>query len=289
MNSLNHTRSLFRKLAMVVAACAAFQRADATLLFEDGFNYNAGSLGPANVSPPGLSGNAYAGGSSRITVVNGNLTYSGLQDLGGNSIQDLWTGAGSVINTYTDQNIGTTASIYYSFLLNATAISVGTNYLTSLNPGTGSPNGSSDALQVDIGSATGTGYFVGLRTPGKSITLDLSTPLSLNTTYLVVAEYTFGAVGVSSASLYLDPIPGGSQPTADITLAGNGTVTDIADVGFKAQSTPADTFLIDNIFIGTTWGDVTPVAVAPEPGSLSLVLAGMGALGFAARFRRIRK
>jgi PEP-CTERM motif len=286
MNS--HLHSLFGKLFIVVAACAAFQRADATLLYEDGFNYPTGGLNNSDVSPVGLSGNAWGGGSSRITVVSGNLTYSGLQDLGGNSIQDTWTGAGSVFNTYADQNSG---SIYYSFLLNATAISVGTNYLTALNPASGPPNGSSDALQVDVAASTasGTGYFIGLRTAGKSVTLDTTTVLSLNTTYLVVAEYTFGAVGVSAANLYLDPVPGGSQPTAAVTLAGSGTVTDIDDVGFKAQSTPADTFLMDNILIGTAWGDVTPVAVAPEPGTLSLVLAGMGALGLAARYRRVRK
>jgi hypothetical protein len=286
MKSSIHSRFALSKLFIMAAALAAFQRADATLLFEDGFNYNPGSLGPANVSPPGLSGNAYGGGSSRITVVSGNLTYPGLQDLGGNSIQDTWTGAGSVYNTYADQNIGTTASIYYSFLLNATAISVGTNYLTSLNPGVQTPNGSSDALQIDVAPGIAGNYVLGLRTAGKSITVDFGTQLSLNTTYLVVAEYTFGGVGVSSASLFVNPTPGGSQPAADLTLAGSGTVTDIDDVGFKAQSTPADTFLIDNIFIGTTWGDVTP---APEPGTLSLVLAGMGALGLVTRFRRIRK
>lgn len=284
MNSQLH--SLFGKLFIVVAACAALQRADATLLFEDGFNYNTGGLNASDVSPAGLSGNAWSSGSSHITVVSGNLTYSGLQDLGGNMVSNVWgVSAGSVINTYTSQTSG---SIYYSFLLNATVAPSTSTYLTSLNPGTGTPNGSGDALQVDVAPATG-GYEVGLRTAGASITLNTSTILSLNTTYLVVAEYTFGSLG--SASLFLDPTPGGSQPTAAVTLAGNGTVTSIADVGFKAQNTPTTgTFLLDNVLIGTTWGDVTPVAVAaPEPGSLSLILAGLGALGLAARYRRARK
>jgi hypothetical protein len=284
MNSSIRSRSVLR-IFILAAACAAFQRADATLLFEDGFNYTAGALGSSDVSPSGLSGNAWGGGNSHITVVSGDLTYSGLEDLGGNSLQDVWsTGAGSVFNTYSDQNSG---SIFYSFLLDTTTAPGSSTYLTALNPGTGSPNGSTDALQVDVASATG-GYEVGLRTPGKSITFDTATVLSLNTTYLIVAEYTFGTSSTSLASLFVDPVPGGSQPTAAVTLAGNGTVTDIDDVGFKSQTGTTGTFLIDNILIGTTWSDVTPQAT-PEPASLSLVLAGMGALGFAARYRRARK
>lgn len=290
MNNSLLSRSALSKLFIAAAACAALQRADATLLFEDGFNYNTGGLNASDTSPAGLSGNAWSSGSSHITVVNGDLTYPGLLDLGGNSIQDVWNiGAGTVINTYTDQNVGTTASIYYSFLLNASVAPSASTYLTALNSGTASPNGGTDGLQVDVAPATG-GYEVGIRTAGKSITLDTATVLSLNTTYLVVAEYTFGSVGTSAAQLYLDPIPGGSQPTAAVTLAGAGTVTDLDDVGFKAQTSGTlGTFQMDNLLIGTTWADVTPVAVAPEPGSLSLVLAGMGALGLVTRLRRVRK
>ena len=273
------------KILAVAAACMALQRADATLLFEDGFNYNTGGLNASDVSPAGLSGNAWSSGSSHITVVSGNLTYSGLQDLGGNSVQDVWgVSAGSVINTYANQTGG---SIYYSFLLDATVAPSANQYLTSLNPGTGAPNGSSDALQVDVGPNAGGGYQVGLRTAGASITL-ASTVLSLNTTYLVVAEYTFGGNGV--ASLYLDPVAGGTQPvTADVTLNGNGTVAALDDVGFKAQNTPVTgTFLIDNLMIGTAWGDVTPTASpVPEPQSYALVATGMGLLGLITR--RIRR
>jgi PEP-CTERM motif len=270
------------KLAAVAATCLAVQSARATQLFTDGFNYAPGGLNASDVSPAGLSGNAWSAGSSHITVVSGGMSYTGLQDLGGNSIQDVWgVSAGSVVNTYASQTSG---SVYYSFLLDCQIAPSASTYLTALNPGTGAPNGSSDALQVDVAPG-GTGYKIGLRTAGASITLD-SPILSLNATYLVVAEYTFGGLG--SASLFLNPIAGGTQPTADVTLAGNGTVVSLADVGFKAQTTPTTgQFLIDNIFIGSTWGDVTPLAVAsPEPSTLAL--AGLGLL-LAAKFRRARR
>ena len=283
MKTSIHSRFAFGKLLIVAALCAAFQRADATLLFEDGFNYSTGGLGSSDISPAGLSGNAWASGSSHITIVSGDLTYPNLLDLGGNSIQDVWgSSAGSVYNTFADQNSG---SIYYSFLLDATAAPSASQYLTALNQGNNTPNGSSDELQVDVAPATG-GYEVGLRTAGRSITLDTSTVLSINQTYLVVAEYTFGASNVSSAALYLDPIAGGTQPTAAVTLLGTGTVTDIDDVGFKAQSSSTTgSFLMDNILIGTTWSDVTPIAT-PEPQSCALTLTGLGLFGLLVRFRR---
>ena len=113
----------------------------------------------------------------------------------------------------------------------------------------------------------------------------MGTPvLSLNTTYMVVAEYTFGSPG--SASLYENPTIGASQPAANVTLNGNGTVSTIDDIGFKAQSSSTTgTFLVDNAIVGTTWADVTPQAV-PEPSSLAL--AAVGLLGVAARLRRPR-
>lgn len=282
MKSSIQSRFGYFKLLTVAAACLAFQHADATLLFEDGFNYNDGSLGASDVSPPGLSGNAWAGGNSHIVVTNFNLTYPGLQNLGGNGLQDTWgINSGTVYNTYANQTSG---SIYYSFLLDATVAPSGTNYLTSLNPGTSTPNGSGDALQVDVG-AVGSGYEVGLRTAGASLTLDPFTLLTAGNTYLVVAEFTFGGNG--TASLYVDPIPGGSQGPADVTLTGNGTVSAIDDVGFKAQSSGTGTFLIDNLMIGTTWADVTPaVTLTPEPQSYALMLAGFMAFIFAKRFRR---
>jgi hypothetical protein len=280
MHASIQSRFTSGKLAVCAAAILASQTVHATLLFQDGYNYAAGGLNASDVSPAGLSGNAWSSGSSHITVVSNNLTYAGLQDLGGNAVQNVWgVSAGSVVNTYSSVTAG---SIYYSFLLDCTVAPSANQYLTALNPATGAPNGSSDALQVDIGPGSGGGFEVGLRTAGASITMD-STPLLLNTTYFIVAEYTFGATG--SASLFLDPTPGAAQPAANVTLAGNGTVTSIDDIGFKAQSSTTGTTIVDTSLVGTAWADVTPTA-SPEPSTLALT--GLGLL-MAAQIRRRRR
>lgn len=275
MNTLK-LHSIVIKPLVVAAAFLACESVHATLLFSDGFNYPTGNLGSSDVAP---NGNPWGGGNSHITVNTGNLTYNNLSDLGGNSLQVQWaSSAGSVTNSYTAVTSG---NIYYSFLLNCTAAPSAANYLTALNP-TGAPNGSSDALQVNIGLNAG-GYQVGLRTAGASTTL-ASTVLSLNTTYLVVAEYSFGGNG--TATLYINPTPGNTQPvTADVTLTGNGTVTSFTDLGFKAQNLTSGTFLIDDTRVGTTWDDVVPVAAVPEPSAFALAGIGLAGLMLVRRSR----
>jgi hypothetical protein len=282
-----------KRLSLAVAVgvgCLLFQNAHATLLFEDGFNYSAGSLTTSDSSPAGYSGNAWSSGSSHIAVQSGDLTYSGLQDLGGNEVLDTWgVSAGSVINTYANQTSG---SIYYSFLIDVTAIGTINSYITSLNPGTTSPGGSADALTAYVKS-DGSGWEIGVRTSGAGTVEDTAAGtaglLSLNTTYLVVMEYTFSS---EAANIWVDPSSstfGGSAPTADVST--NGTVSfssGIDNVGFKAQGTGSSTYILDNLLIGTTWADVTPVPEpAPEPSTFAL--AGFGLLGLVARFRRARR
>jgi hypothetical protein len=281
MNPLNYLshRLGIRSLVVVGAGCLLLQSAHASLLFSEGFNYTSGGNLGGNLNP---GGNAWGSGNNALTIASGNLTYPGLQDLGGNELSVAWgppNSAGSIINTFANVTSGT---IFYSFLLDTTTAPTGGNsYLTSLNPGTSAPNGGSDALTIYIGSTSTAGsYRLGVRTGSSSQTY--LTGLSVGNTYLVVAEYDFGA---GMASLFLDPTPGASMPAADMTAtpASGKAPTSIDDVGFKVVSGFSAGYLVDNLLIGTTWGDVTPT---PEPSSL--VLAGMGALGLAIA-RRMRR
>jgi hypothetical protein len=265
------------------AVCFSLQTAHATLLFSEAFNYTAGGNLGGNVNPGNST--AWSSGNSAMTIGSGNLTYSGLPDQGGNELSLTWGGgsAGTIYNTYANQTSG---NIYYSFLLDVTTLPTAQSYLTSLNPGTSTPNGSSDAITMYFGTVTGGGAFkFGVRGGGASTVFTTST-YNANTTYLVVLGYNnIGGAASGNLNLWINPVLGNnSAPGADLTLTPTTVATAIDDVGFKVQSTPQGAFLIDNLLIGTQWSDVTPANV-PEPATF--VFAALGLLGgFMLRFRR---
>jgi hypothetical protein len=273
--SCNIMKRLSSMLIAVGACALIIQNAQATLLFSEAFNYNPGVLG-GKVNP----GNsiAWSSGSANLTIVSGNLTYAGLADQGGNELQIInGVSAGSIYNTFVNQTSG---QIYYSFLFNPTAVDSANNYFTAMNPGTGAPNGSSDAIDAYY-YASGK---IEMRAAAQSATAGTGAALTLGTTYLIVEEIDLTA---KTASLWINPDSstfGGIAPAATASLSGL-TATAIDDVGFKAQSTAGGPYLVDNLLIGTTWADVTPAAV-PEPSTFALAGLGMIGLVFARRMRR---
>ena len=285
MNTKIQIRFTLGKLLAVAAGCLAFQSAQASLLFSEGFNYPAGAGVGGNVNPG--SGVAWTG-NSNVTVDGTDpvLTYSGLNNISVNNMKVVWgVSSGTVKN---DPAFSTVSSgqVYYSFLLDMTALPSSTGsgtYLTALNAAGANPNGSSDAVDIYINNS-------GVMTmKSKGVSASANTTLSLDTTYLVVLEYDFGA---NLSSIYVNPdsstFGAASAPAAFATATpAVGAITGLGDLGFKAQtSSTSGTFLVDNILVGTTWADVTPAAV-PEPSTIAL--AGLGLLGLAARCRRARQ
>ena len=268
------TRFVTSTVLAIAVSSLAIQSAQAQLLFSEAFNYDVGVLG-GNVNPGNST--AWSSGNSGLTIVAGNLTYAGLADQGGNELQIANGAAGTIYNTFLNQTSG---QVYYSFLFNPTAADSANNYFTAMNPGTSTPNGGSDAINAYYYSDG----HIRLRANAQSATAGTGPVLTLGTTYLIVEEIDLTA---GTASLWVDPDAstfGGTAPAATATLSSiTGTAVD--NVGFKAQSAAGGPYLVDNLLIGNTWADVTPVA-APEPSTLAL--AGIGLLGLAARFRRAR-
>jgi hypothetical protein len=268
---LTESCNIMKRLSLVAVGvgCMLFQSAQATLLFSEAFNYNTGGLA-GNVNP---GSSTWTGGSvNYLSIVSGNLTYAGLADQGGNELQIANGSATSSYITFANQTSG---QIYYSFLFNPTAADSGNNYFTAMNPGTTAPGGSSDAIDAYYYSSG----KIELRANAQSATAGTGAALTLGTTYLIVEEIDLTA---KTASLWINPTPGATAPTATATLSGI-TATAIDNVGFKAQGGAGGPYLVDNLLIGTTWTDVTPT---PEP--TTCALAGLGMLGlFLAR--RMRK
>jgi len=270
-NSENPKESciIMKRLSLVLlgVGCMLFQSAQATPLFSEGFNYSPGNL---------VGNGSWTGGATTgLQIAGGNLSYAGLQDLGGNELEIINGSSQTAIATFANQTSG---QIYYSFLFNATAVNSANNYFTAMNPGTSTPNGGSDAIDAYFYSSG----KIEVRGNAQSATAGTGTALSLNTTYLIVEMIDLDA---KTASLWIDPDSstfGGTAPTATATLSGIAA-TAVDNVGFKAQAAAGGPFYIDNLLIGTTWADVTPT---PEP--TTCALAGLGLLGLVIA-RRMRK
>ena len=260
-----------------------FQNARATLFYTEGFNYPSGPL----------SGNdSWLGGASGLTVGGANLTYPSLVDAGGNDLVDTQGAAGSMTVNFTGTAISS-GSVYYSFLAEATAFPTGNNYLTDLLPLGGTPNGGNDPLSVYVGQqVAGSQFKIGIRHQGEGSGATYATGswAILNQVNLFVVKYTFvPGTGNDTLSLFVNPTPGGSEPTADVTLSAAGTdAASLQTLGFKAQgNATTGNWVFDSLQIGDTWADVTPAAaVIPEPTAFALLGFGVLGLGVLRRVRR---
>ena len=224
-------------------------------LLVENFEYPEGTL----LVNAGWAAHSGAGQSS-IAVVSPGLTFSGYYGSGIGNAAAMITSGEDVNRGFVSQNTG---SIYVAFLVNISAATTGGDYFIHFT-------------QTAGGSAAG--FFTRVfarRDAENNLAFGISKggaanytgfDYSLNTTYLLVAKYTF-VEGLTNdyADLFINPIIGSPEPSPTITgtdVAGTDA-TAIAGICLRqGGGTSAPSSQTDAIRVATTWADAVK---ASEP------------------------
>ncbi len=261
------------------AACLVLPGAQASPLFQDGFDYTSATT---------LAGNgSWVNSGSLITIGTSSLSYPGFLNVSplGNDVRVNGQAASAMQYTYTPFSPAVTSGdVYASFLLNFNGTVAGGNYtFLGLLPSAGNGgtfNNVNDPCDLSSIGATG-GYKLGIRTLGQSATYTTSPVLALGSVNLIVIKYEFAA---HRASLFINPaLDGGEPATAANVSTGTTSASDLGQFYIRLGGANQGNYLVDDVRVGTTWGDVVLV---PEPSALGLLGLGVLALGLARRVRR---
>lgn len=201
-----------------------------------------------------------------ILVTSGSLSYPGLPVSTGNKI--AFDGTGSDNYRIFGTAI-TSGSVYYSFILNLSALGSLTTtggYFTGLLQ-TASTSAFGATIRTRLSTTVGK-YNIGISTRSNSAVSWLAADLDPGTSYFVVGAYDIIAGSANDvARIWLNTSAiGSAEPAADATAVAG---TDLGAAGIErifirqdnATNTP---FVeIDEIRVGTTWTSVTPGGAVP--------------------------
>ena len=269
--------SAIRRWMALGAVCWLLPSAQASSLFQEGFDYTSGTA---------LAGQgtwATTTNSAFITVGSSSLSYPGLADVTPVGNAARITGQSASVSSYTFSPFSALVSsgeVYVSFLLDFNGTVVGGNYtFMGLLPHAASGAGNGGAFNntydpCDLISRSSTGNVqLGIRTLGAATTY-ASPTLSLGSVNLIVMKYDFAA---KIASLFINPGLDGLEPAASVSSTSPAATSAAASVGqfyVRIGGLNQGNYLVDNVRVGTTWSDVI---VVPEPSVFALM--GLGVLG----------
>jgi hypothetical protein len=299
------------QLALLLFLGGLAASADAAMLVYEGFDYTVGQPVLGNVNPS--NGQTYfqsgpAGRVNTVMVAGGNLQVPGpMPDPTGDSATINGQGNGASNGTADRLSIGgaipvgaTGATVYYSLAVRVDSLS-GSNNTTggfgvAFNNSTGAQAGTSGTvaakLQMRIDPTDATKFNFGIfnnRSTGVAASLSWSPmQFDVGTTYFIVAAYQM-IPGASNdlSHLWINP----ATATLGAAVAPAPTVSDTVPAGtdmgqvasILLRQSPAPFMTIDELRIGNTWADVTPV---PEPGTWAMLLVGCAAMGAGVGFRK---
>lgn len=231
---------------------------------EEGFNYPDGTSLATNTPWTGNAGLS-------VGVVSGNLSLTNVRATvpAGNMVQITGGTSRAVYRNFSSNAVGSGA-LYCSALIRCLQPPTNSQFIAALlAAGRTSHNSDADPLDLNVTAVTnGNAFSLSLTTAGS----DPATwrqGLPANSTHLIVLKYIFGSAGQSA--LYVDPVPGGSEPASPTIITEQGDsgtgATNVQVILLQSSSSPGQgSFELDTLRIGTNWSDVTP---APSPLSLA--------------------
>ena len=262
-------------MGMVAAA------SQATLIFYDDFSSPAGSL-LGTVSDAGTAWNyktnSPAGDAYKV-IATGLTAPSGFKTATGGAAAKLASGNDSY-STYTGAPAATAGnSIYYSFLFSSTQTVVTAASTAGRITAIGAAYGADYATIRYDKVANDNFYKLSLVPRGSGTGLQLPDQLAMGSTYLIVVSYTYvTGTANDTVRVWLNPdsatFNAGTAPTAALTGTASTDLTAVFDsIRLGGQSGAPNTVMIDELRVGTTWADVTPI---PEPATIGML--GLGAI-----------
>jgi hypothetical protein len=240
-----------------------FFSVDAQVVYEP-FNYPIGSILPGQ-------GGWYGVGSFSPGMATSSLSVpAGMPTPAGNSVS--WEG-GNV--TRLNLNSVTTGDIYYSYAFRVDSIgqvTVTGDSVSALGLG---PTDSLYGATVRLKPLSLTSYVLGISKGAPTTTVYDSTVHNVGEVDFIVARYRFNpGTTDDTCDLWVNPDVSslGSSNAPPPTLQGAGlNRTDLPYVGtFVLQSAGFYYGTLDELRIGSSWQDVTPI---PEPGTFAFSLA----------------
>jgi hypothetical protein len=251
--------------------------ARAYIVLQDSFNYPNGTL-TNTTADIWTAGPGDASGS--IGITNNTLIIPGnsgqdfprsyfTSGIAGNVVGFTINAPVPAVPVYFFPSNAPVAALYYSLNLTAATLPTTSTYFAYLQD----TNYDFRArLLVETNNAT-PGYFrLGLANNASSTTNILPVDLSVNTTYTVVARYVL-STGISTMWVTTSPATPAAETDSSSTevVTGNGAIglggnTNTSTCGFGFRNAANEgTLEINNLVIGTAFGDVVPSSVGFNP------------------------
>jgi hypothetical protein len=261
-----------KKLLLTSLVFGASVAAQATILLQDNFNYADGDI--TNVAAP--LWNYHSGGGTAATALN---VVSGRAFINQNDTTSGLGDANRLLSSSFDPATDNTSVIYVGFTVNFAALPFNTGTSTAGSYFAHLKSSAANEFYARIGAntegaAAGT-FRLAVATEAWANgagTVEFAQDLTLNTDYLVVMKYD---LFTDRATLWVDPLNEASTSVVSTDAPGyaaGGVINAFAFRQGTSNSTgaPGDIY-IDNLAVGTAFGEVVPEPSVGAMGLLALV------------------